>query len=639
MVQAKHRLVSRLLVAAALLMFFALGVSTALDKSPTNDEPVHLTRGAVLHQSRDFSLQFEHTPLSHWLIGALFSTEPDLPQIRDLTSWPRGDRLEIAAEFLWQQGVDVDRLNFLGRLPILWTGLLLGAVLALWATAVARSTARARRSGERSVLAALAVVMVLYAVSSNLIASAALATTDFVATVTYFAVVCAWWFFWQRPGWGRWLLTGLLLGAVLAAKLTGALLIPVLLLLATVYPQRGAAWWRPGVVWLGLLPVAGLVVWAAYAFTVGPWAGLVVPAPAYWASWQSVLTHVGDGHQSFFLGQLSSDGWWLYFPVTFLIKTPLLWLALVSVALVLVAQRRVGWRVAAFTLLPAAVLFAAAVVSRLNIGYRHILPVLPFLLVLIAHALPALLPGRAPRWSSRAAAWMIGLGMVVTVVVALWIHPHHLAAFNLAVGGPAQGYRYLGDSNLDWGQDLRALAELAAATDPPLNWSYAGSADPAYYGLTTPSLSGPDDAAGHSFSPANPAPGRYAISASHLQGVLAESDLFDWFRRRSPVDSLGHSVLIYEVSASATGEWIVHCINPGPALSSEAAEQLLGVSGVRHLFVDCRQTEVWPSAGVRGAGPSGWTITPGLTVDEQTVYRHRATAHAPDYVVILFGRL
>lgn len=619
--QAERSLASRLLIAAALLAFFALSVSTALDKSLTNDEPVHLTRGALLHQSRDFSLQYEHTPLSHWLIGALFSTEPTLPQIRELSSWTAGDRLDIAAEFLWQRDVNVDRLSFLGRMPIIWTGLLLGAVLGLWATAVAGRTARLGRTGQQSALASLAVVMALYAASSNLIASAALATTDFLATATYFAAVCAWWFYWQRPGWGRWLLSGLLLGAVLAAKLTGVLLIPVLLPLAYIYPQPGPRW-RPALLWLGLLPAAGLVLWAAYAFTTGPWGELLMPAPAYWQSWQSVLTHVGNGHQSFFLGQLSSKGWWLYFPVTFLIKTPLLWLGLVGVALVLLVRHRFLWRVAAFALLPAAVLFTAAVVSRLNIGYRHILPVLPFVLLLMAHSLPVL-------WPSRAARWLVGTSTILTVLFALWVHPHHLAAFNLAVGGPAQGYRYLGDSNLDWGQDLRALADLAAESETPLNWSYAGSADPAYYGLATPSLSGPDGTGTSNFSPANPAPGRYAISANHVQGVLAESDLFDWFRRRTPDGSLGYSILLYDVPAAVEGEWIVHCMDPAAVLTPAAAERLLGVTDVRHLFVDCAQSEVWPAGGA-----PGWTIVPGLTAGEHTVYQHRATALAPDYNVV-----
>ncbi|MEZ4515652.1 MAG: glycosyltransferase family 39 protein [Chloroflexota bacterium] len=620
-INARSALASRFLVVAALLIFFWLAVSTALDKSPTNDEPIHMTRGAVLHQSRDFSLQVGHMPLSHWLIGALFSTEPDLPRIHDLASWQTGDRLDMADEFLWHSGVDVDRLSFLGRMPIIWSGLILGALLALWTTAVAGQTAAKTGGGDRATLAALGVVMTLYAFSSNLLASASLATTDFVTTVTYFATVCAWWFYWQRPQWKLWLATGVLLGAVLGSKLTGFLLVPVLLPLAYVYPGKRRNWWRPALIWLGLLPVMALSLWAIYAFTVGEWAGLTLPAPAYWEAWQSVLTHVESGHQAFLMGQLSEKGWWIYFPVSFLIKTPVVWLGLIGVALVLLVRRRISWQVAAFTLLPSAALFAAAITSRLNIGYRHILPMIPFLLVLIGHVLPAL-------WPQRMARWVVGIGVALTALVALWIHPNHIAAFNLAVGGPTQGYRYLGDSNLDWGQDLRALAELVTTAETPVFWSFAGSADPAYYGLTPPSpLSGADGLGDPTFSPANPAPGRYAISATHIQGILAESDLFDWFRRRSPDSSLGYSILIYDVDETTPGVWIAQCANPVPALAPEAAEQLLGVTGVRHMSVDCEQTEVTP------VGEPGWTIVPGLENGDDVVYRHASSSLAPAYTV------
>ncbi len=83
-------------------------------------------------------------------------------------------------------------------------------------------------------------------------------------------------------------------------------------------------------------------------------------------------------------------------------------------------------------------------------------------------------------------------------MLALWYaagtlrnHPHHLAYFNEIAGGPANGYRHLVDSNLDWGQDLKRLAAWATrAGSPPLKLSYFGSADPAYYGLVSEALPG-----------------------------------------------------------------------------------------------------------------------------------------------------
>lgn len=623
-----ERLAQRMIVVLALLTFFLLALGTALAKSPTNDEPVHIVRGLALRQTGDLSLQYEHTPLSHRLIGALLTTEPGLPALNRLDSWATGDRLAIAEEFLWRSGVDVDRLLLLSRLPIIYTGLLLGAVLALWVKRVARSTGAGQ--GSRKRLAALAVVMILYATSANLLASAALATTDFVATVTYFATVCAWWFYWQRPSRRRWVLTGLLLGLALAAKLTGVLLVPLLVLLAYVYPPRHP-WWRPGTVALALLPVALGVLWAVYAFQVGLWRGRLVPAPAYWESWTSVLSHVAGGHQAFFLGQLSAEGWWLYFPVTFLLKTPVVVLLLLAVSLIVLVRHRSTWPIVTFTLLPVIMLFAVAAYSRLNIGYRHILPTVPFLLVLIGAAVPLL-------WTKRVAQWAIGAGLAWTVIVALYQHPHHLAYFNELAGGPARGYRYLGDSNLDWGQDLKGLANYAWKTGQDMFISYYGPGDPVYYGLDQPPLAGASGVGAPGFHPANPAAGRYAISAGHWQGLLPEADLFDWFRRQAPVDTIGYSILVYDVAAAQPGEWIAQCLAPGPFLSPTEAENLVGQTNPRHLAFDCETAWVFPNDGRPGwyilpIHKQGWWFENWPGPKPVTVYRHHANQFAPAYEV------
>ena len=129
------------------------------------------------------------------------------------------------------------------------------------------------------------------------------------------------------------------------------------------------------------------VVWLIYDFELGSLDGLpfAVPVPTYLRSWQSVLGHVERGHQAFFWGDLSGEGWWYYFPVAFLIKTPLVTLLLLVLAAGVVIVRRDLWRTAVFLLIPVAALFGAAIVSHLNIGYRHILPSLPFFLVLAGH--------------------------------------------------------------------------------------------------------------------------------------------------------------------------------------------------------------------------------------------------------------
>jgi hypothetical protein len=413
--------------------------------------------------------------------------------------------------------------------------------------------------------------------------------------------------------------------------MTAVLLLPVLFLLTFLFLGRGQTWWRPFVAFAALIPLAALVLWVVYGFQVDEFAGFNLPAAAYLVSWQNVLAHVERGHRAFFLGQLSGDGWLAYFPVTFLIKTPVVTLMLAVIGLGVIVWRRSLWPTAVFLLLPMGALFAAAMTSRLNIGYRHILPMIPFLL-LVAGTAVLLLRRR------RATQLLLALAVGWYLLSGLRQQPDFLAYFNEFVGGTQQGYRYLGDSNLDWGQDLSLLAQTVTAEGG--NWiiSYAGAADPAYYGLRNDQVVS-FEAEVMPFAPANPAPGRYAVSVDHLHGVLEDADLFDWFRRQTPQRNLGGSILVYDVAAQTDGAWVAFCLDPGALISQDEAEALLGRDGLRSVAFDCRQSWVVP-----GGGEPGWYVLPQadrwwidlLAGDMEgeameLVYRHRATADAPSY--------
>lgn len=611
-----------LLSVVCLLIFFDLGLRATLTMTPTNDEPAHMLRGFVLRSRGDLQYQTGHAPFSHRLIGLFLTADPSAPEIEQLPSWPDGERLELAAELLWQSGIEVDRVLFLARLPVLWMGMILGAFVGSWALSW---------HGRGAMLVALA----LFAASPNLLASASLATTDFVTVVTYFATIYAWWRYWRYESRGWWLLTAVCLGLALATKLTAVLLLPVLFLLTFLFLRRDRPYWRPFAAFLALLPLAALVLWLVYGLQVGRvegWSWLL-PAPAYVASWQNVMDHVERGHRAFFIGELSGDGWWSYFPVTYLIKTPLVTLVLVAVGLAVTISRPALWRTAVFLLLPVAALFAAAMTSRLNIGYRHILPITPFMLVVASTAVLLL-----RRWMVTRVLLILALAW--TMIAAVRQQPHFLAYFNELVGGTAKGYRYLGDSNLDWGQDLKLLADEIDQRGGEWFVSFAGVADPTYYGISETMLIN-HEAGLLPFAPANPQPGRYAISANHWQGVLEDADTFDWFRRQEIAQNLGGSILVYEVQTQAAGEWVAHCTEPAPLLAPEEAERVLGVAGLRHVWFDCAQSWVLPS----GEAP-GWYIIPQaeswwlleLMPDSSAgqlehIYRHRATADSPSYDV------
>ena len=618
----KQEWAAKILVVACLLFFFALGLRAILYLAPTNDEPSHFLRAYVLSETGGLQFQTGHAPLSHRLIGILLDGEPSLPELQDLPSWPDGERLQLAHELMWQSGMDVDRVLFLARLPILLAGVILGSLIGSWTLSWHGRLA-------------MVVALVLFAASPNLLASVTLATTDFMTVFTYFGTIYAWWRYWRTSSWPWWLLTAVFLGLALATKLTAILLLPLLFLLTFLFLGKEKSIWRPFLAFALLLPLAGLVSWLVYGLQIGQvsWFPWPVPAPAYIESWQNVLDHVERGHRAFFLGELSGEGWWSYFPVTFLIKTPLMTLILLVIGLIVIVRRRELWPTAVFLILPIGALFGVAMTSHLNIGYRHILPITPFVILLASTAVLFL-----RRWMVTRILLVIVLAWYVLAAVRQ--QPHFLAYFNELVGGTSQGYRYLGDSNLDWGQDLKGLAQKVSEEGE--NWiiSYAGPADPTYYGIDSSQLV--DHESGIlPFSPANPQPGRYAISANHWQGILEDADIFDWFRRQDFDENLGGSILIYDVEEQVEGKWVAHCSNPAPLLEAADAEAVLGRNDLRHLWFDCFSSWVLPAGDEPGwyilpQADDWWSmevLSPEAAGRLEHVYRHRATAVAPSFDV------
>ena len=234
----------RTLAVAALLLFFALALDTAGRTSVTTDEPLHLVHSVAMQQTGVMALPEMHVPLTYRLVGDLLGTEGLLPDVTQSPSWPSANPYDIGREYTWRDDLPTDRVVWLGRYVVVLMGVLLGALLAAWTWTLT--------NGHRP---ATGIVLALYALSPNLLAAAALLTTDMAATLTWFAAVYTWWRYWRRPGWRRWLPAAVALGLALAAKLTGVLLLPVTFVLAYVatWPEgwggsnaRPFAWARPG---------------------------------------------------------------------------------------------------------------------------------------------------------------------------------------------------------------------------------------------------------------------------------------------------------------------------------------------------------------------------------------------------------
>lgn len=265
---------------------------------------------------------------------------------------------------------------------------------------------------------------------------------------------------------------------------------------------------------------------------------------------------------TFLLGNYSNTGFHSYFFNAFLLKTPLPALLLIVTALVLSLLRCAKKSLAPiFLLAPVGLYFLVAMTSHLNLGVRHLLPIYPFLYVLAGGLVLEM-----DRWR-RAARIVALLAMVGAIAVSSrivffpahglkWqtVAPHYLAYFNELAGGPANGFKELADSNLDWGQDLKNLKLWLVAHDikEPIYLCYFGMADPRFYQIAHYNMPG-----GCLFEPQlgfdvlKPG-GLIAISATNLQGVYlspAEQDAWRRILEHSVlVDTVGYSIFIYKFS-------------------------------------------------------------------------------------------
>lgn len=602
----RHRhpnVASALLMAVFLLMaMFELALGVARDKSPTIDEQLHIGRGWEYLRT-GYPIPHGHPVLINALAGLSMLSEPGQPAPAALEGWQDTNLLRVSDDLMWKRGMNVNRVLFLARVPIIFLGLLMAAAIWRWGREV---------YGLRSASLALALV----AFSPALLAHTSLATTDIGGAALFVGTLYAWSHFVRHPA-VRWLAaSGAVLGLAVATKFSAAALIPALggmtlwtawrhgpiMLhadnrLAHRFNRLGSM--RLGWLWTALVSLLAmgliglLVLWACYRFAP-PFTVL----DFYLADFKFYLEQSGAGQRAYLLGHFSDTGWWYYHPLVLLFKLTLPELICIGVAIWLAVSKGIS-RAEWHFVFPALLFLVAAMTSWLNLGIRHLAPIVP-LLCLFASRIAAPEPERGRL--RYATAGLLAAGQVIASLVS---YPDYLAFFNLAAGGPDNGYRLLGDSNVDWGQDLRGLAEyLRERNAGPVYLSYFGYADPAYYGIDSISLPAwpPPRVPAQDFYPLNPAPGLYAISANNLIGLhLANSDTFGYFQPREPVARIGHSIFVYEVSSTTDmpPTWVGLCNVPAPVESPTALRRLAGLPEMRSFYFDCqRSLPIQPGPGL-----------------------------------------
>ena len=569
----------RLLLLGLLLLSFARLADMALALSATVDEGFHITSGNEYLHTGHLHLLDEHTPLvKAWMALPLLPLD-DLTPPQAAPGYAEGDLIRVARATTLAYR-PLDRVIVPPRLMVALLTVLLLASVFRWAATHFGPTGGA-------------VALMLAAFDPNLLAHGALATTDLGATLFIFWALWAFERYLAEPTRGHWWRAALLLGLAQLAKLTALLLLPVvLLLMLAAVPRR--RWWSAFLRrYLPMVGVAALVVWGGYGFEVRPVAGLpfrfALPAAGHIERIVRLRENLAYGREAFLLGANGMHGWTLYFPLAFLLKTPTATLALLFLTLVLLRRYRRGWRVELALWLFPLLYGLSALRSTIDIGYRHLLPLLPLLDVAM---------GRLALWmrEARPRRWLVAAALGWLALEGGWLHPHELAYFNLIAGGPGEGWRFLADSNTDWGQALKVLAaQQRAGRWGKVRLSQFIFYDPAAYGVRYRPIAPMEGAPPILPRRFDPEPGLYAISATTLDGVpLPYPPTYDWFRHREPLAKLGYALFLYRVEPSG-GRWLAQCTDPVPPLPESAVVEGFGRDDLRLLRFDCTQTWVVPA--------------------------------------------
>ena len=600
-------------LAALLLLILAAELAfTARHESQTVDEAIHIYAG-YLHWCGDYGINPEHPPLAKLVatIPLLFDRPKNPGPGCGSDNSDKSGNFALGRQFLYSNDafkILTETRSFIGLFPLL---------LALFVFI----TARRMFGGWAGLLAMLLVVF-----EPTIIGHGTLVTTDLAETCCYFAAVYAFYRYTQQRTNLHLIVAGVAAGFALAAKHSGILLLPVLVLLAAAdlrlrrleppdemsgrERELKIQLLRQAAALALIFVVAFATLWGFYRFRHAPRPpgyemseslssfiqdgvqyrhahGLmltrVIPLLAYVLP-KSYVYGMADitvdnsvGRTAYIFGQLYTTGQWFYFPAAFLVRATLGFLLLLLLTIPAAGYLwREKKRETLFLLIPAFFFLAVSMTSKLNFGVRHLLPIFPLLIVLAAGA-ACYLAGRKRLW-----LYAVVLFAAFHCASSLRAFPYYLSYSNEAFGGPQQTYRYLLDTNSDWAQGLIDDREYLARNGITDCWlDYYGPLDPDYYGVPCKVLA---------LYPAKraaalplPLEGTLIVSVADFMGYAwgpPEMDPFGPLHHVQPIARLGGHSLVFQG----------HFDLPVPSAEShEAMAQILAGEGrVKEALAEAR---------------------------------------------------
>jgi len=580
-------------------VYFA--VMSMVNDSQIVDEIPHVGAGYSYVSQQDARLNPEHPPLAKDLAGIPLLFMNLSQDVFSSRHWLTGinDQWEFGRLLIYNSDNDADKIKFYSRLPMLLFYILSAILILKWGTEL-----YGRPAGF--------LALVLFLFSPTVMAHSRFVTTDVPALFGVLISIYSLVHYLNRPTRMNMLIAGVMLGLALLFKYNTILLLPfigfICLAHGYVYDRHTHGHWRMALrqgfsAALIILVAFIFVVWPVYGFHVlnypverqtadtsmllSSFGNRIAADTVVWMSQQPyiralgqyalgllmVVQRSGGGNTIYFLGEVKNQGGPLYFPLVYFLKEPLAWWFMVFIAITGAAYRSLNgshlarktqeWmynHFAEMVMISWMVLYwAVSIKSTLNIGIRHMLPTYPFAILLVAGSIVK--TGDWLRHHQRkfvtAFSGVIAVFLGWYVYENLYIYPYYLTYFNQAAGGPSGGYKYVADSNLDWGQDLKRLAQFVDKQGiERVSLDYFGWADPTYYlqnrieWTHANSYSNARD-----FIARNKSDGWIAVSATFfLQASTPNADRphsplqYTWLSAYEPVTVIGNSIFVWHIT-------------------------------------------------------------------------------------------
>ncbi|MEW6556710.1 MAG: hypothetical protein AB1349_05070 [Elusimicrobiota bacterium] len=558
---------TKLLVFLLLVILAVQVIFSSKQKCAYYDEPFQISAGLYHLKYNDYRIEVQNPPLLR-----IFSALPLL--FTDVTvkkeekkEWISYEKYAFGKEFLYKNILSADTILFLARLQILALSIFLGIIVFLWSVTIFNDA--------KTGLLALS----FYCFSPNILAFSGIAGTDL--GVTFFIVLSLFlfrhYFYMPSPrkhcshrltqikhqdtDKHRYLirvhhlfylcssvvnfilsyrsknviLTGISVGLAFSSKFTAVLLIPIFVFLVVIKKNRIKNLANIILIFI----IASFVVAVVYQGSITQFIdGL-----------KNVFGIVGEkGALTFLHGKYSAVGFRNYYLVAFLIKSTIPVVVLIVISILLYKKIPADNFDKMFLLVPAVVFFVAASYSKTQIGLRYILPVYPLFFIYFSGLIKI-----KNNFLLLASCFLL----LFHIYSSVKTYPHYLAYFNEFIGGSKNGYKYLVDSNLDWGQDLKLLKKYLDGKNVNLIECYFGQGDTKYEGIKSQHIltSVCSDNVDYTKKDRRDL---LAISATYFQGIyIGDIHVFDWLKggggrwAKDPIANIGYSMLVYDITDDA----------------------------------------------------------------------------------------